>query len=103
LPHHSQIANAMADSWNNAHMEQYFDGVLKDKIAKAIMKVRKQSDGSTVASIIVHGKPGVRFSSKMTEAIYDQLDGQLSDGWGEGFFGFANIMTDDNGNKFCVE
>ena len=103
LPHHDQIAKAMTESWNNAHMEQYFDGILKDKISAATMRVIKDSDGSTVARITVHGKPNVRFSSKITDAIYDQLDGQLSDGWGEGFFGFANIMTDDDGNEFCVE
>ena len=102
LPHHDMIAKEMADSWNSTNIVRCFDGILKDKIASAKMKVKKIKD-DTVAVITVIGKPNIRFSQTITNEIYDQIDAQFSDGWGEGFFGYINIMTADDGTIFCVE
>lgn len=102
LPHHDIIAKKMADSWNSMNIEKYFDGILKDKIASAKMKVRKIKD-DTVAVVTVLGKPNVRFSRNMTEEIFDQIDAQFCDGWGEGFFGCVNVMKADDGTLFCVD
>ena len=96
------IAKEMADSWNSTNIVSCFDGKLKDKIASAKMKVKKIKD-DTVAVITVIGKPNIRFSQTITNEIYDQIDAQFSDGWGEGFFGYINIMTADDGTIFCVE
>lgn len=39
----------------------------------------------------------------LTKMISFQIDAQFSDGWGEGFFGYINIMTAPDGTKFIVE
>lgn len=100
LPHHELISKLICESWNTAHMEQYFDGVLKDNIASAIMNCMKDGDGKTVAVITVTGKPNFRFSEKRRNEIYDQVSAQLSDGWGESFF--HKEFTDEHGARFTV-
>lgn len=102
LPHHDMITRAAEKSWNDMHMEQYYDGILTDKIESAVMKCRKSKTGETEAVINIKAKPGVRLTSKYKNAIVDQTSAQLSDGWGESFFGFVNIMSDGN-ERFCVE
>ena len=102
LPHHSMIANAAEKSWNDMHMEQYYDGILENKIESAIMKCRKSKTGVSEAVINVKMKDGIRLTSKYRDAIVQQTSAQLSDGWGESFFGYCNIMTDGK-TRFIVE
>ena len=102
LPHHDIISRAAEKSWNDLHMERFYDGILTDKIESATMKCRRSGSGATEAVISIKAKPGVRLISKYRDAIVDQTSAQLSDGWGESFFGFVNIMSDGN-ERFCVE
>ena len=103
LPHHDFICEEMCKSWNDSKMEQFFDGILKDKILSARMKSGKTEDGESYCLINVIGRPKVRFTQKIREAIYEQISAQMSDGWGEGFFGYANIMTAPDGTRLMVE
>ena len=102
LPHHDMIAKEMCKSFNNMHIERFFDGILKDNIKSATMKFKKVNNES-IAVITIEGVPNFRFSEPRRNQIFEQMDGQLSDGWGETFFGFGNIMQDKDGNHFCVE
>ncbi len=101
LPHHDIIAESMEKSWNDMHMERFYDGILTDKIESATMKCR-QLDGESEAVISIKMKPGARLTQKYKDAIIDQTSAQLSDGWGEGFFGLINIMTDGD-RRFYAE
>ena len=102
LPHHNQIEKEMCDSFNNTHIERFFDGILKDKIKSAIMTFKK-IDNKSVGIMTIEGIPNFRFTQKVRDEIYEQIGGQLSDGWGEGFFGYINVMTAPDGTKFIVE
>lgn len=94
LPHKDTIAKKMTDSWNSMHMEQYYDEILKDKIDSDVMSCKENVHGELVAKITFTMKPGVRLTEKYRRAIADQTSAQMSDGWGESFFGYNNIMTD---------
>ena len=102
LPHHSFIMDEMCKSWNDMHMEQYYDGILKNKILSAKM-IPDIIDGTSCAKINIIGKSGVRFTQKVKDAIVEQTSAQMCDGWGEGFFGYANIMTAPDGTRLYVD
>lgn len=102
LPHHDFIGKEMCSSWNDAKMEQYFDGILKNNIKSCKMTFTKMN-GNSYAKITIEGMPNYRFSSIRRNEIFDQLDAQMSDGWGEGFFGMINVMTAPDGKKMYVD
>ena len=102
LPHHDMISAEAERSWNEMKMEQYYDGILTDKIESARMKCRKTKTGETEAVIRFKMKAGVRLTERYRNAIVEQTSAQFSDGWGESFFGMVNVMTDGK-KKFFVE
>lgn len=102
LPHAKYVAQNMCNDWNNAHMEQYYDNILKNKIDSAVMKCKENSDGELVASITFTLKKGVRLTEKYRKAIVEQTSAQMSDGWGESYFGYNNIMTAPDEMRFYV-
>lgn len=102
LPHHETIAEKICASWNEMHMEQYFDDVLKDNIQSAVMRcIQEKETGYSVAEITITGVSGFRFSNKRIGIINEQMDAQMADGWGEGFF--HKVFTAPDGMRFCVE
>lgn len=103
LPHHDFIKEKMTKSWNDMHMERFFDGVLKDKIESCLMRFCQTTDGYSVAMVETIGVPGFRFTEKRRNEIAEQLEAQFCDGWGEGFFGYVNVMTAPDGKKIIVE
>jgi len=104
LPHHKQIVKSACDDWNNAHMEQYYDGFLKDKVESAKMSSCRDISGSNrcLVKIEVVLKPSIRMTAKRRMEIEHQTSAQMTDGWGEGFFGYDNIMTDGK-SRFIAE
>ncbi len=103
LPHHDFICQAMCKSWNNMHIEQFFDGPLAKKIKSAKMTYSRGPHGESFGHITFVGTPGFRFTQRMKEELDDQVSAQFSDGWGESFFGYINIMTAPDGTRFMVE
>ncbi len=102
LPHHTTIAELICASWNEMHMEQFFDDVLKDNIQSAVMRCKQEKEtGYSVAEVIITGVPGFRFSRKRIGMIDEQLVAQMADGWGEGFF--HKLFTAPDGTRFYVE
>ena len=102
LPHHEMIAEKICASWNEMHMEQFFDNVLKDNIQSAVMRcVQEKDTGYSVAEVIITGVPGFRFSSMRLGIIDEQMNVQMIDGWGEGFF--HKLFVAPDGTRFCVE
>ena len=104
LPHHDLIIKKICKSWNDMHMEQYYDGQLKDKINSAVMSAYRDQTHSGQCSVKITFtlKKGCRLTESCRDAIIDQTNAQFSDGWGEGFFGYSNIMTDGK-RHFIVE
>lgn len=104
LPHHKQIAEEICKSWNDMDMKQYYDGILKNTIVSCKMTCFVQKpEMETVICIEFIMKPGLRLTEKYKNAIREQTHAQMCDGWGESFFGYINVMTDDCGQKFIVE
>lgn len=104
LPHHDVIIKEICKSWNDMHMEQYYDGCLKDKIHSAVMSAYRDKNHSDkcMVEITFVLKNGCRLTETCRDAIIDQTNAQFTDGWGESFFGYGNIMT-DGGKRFIVE
>ena len=102
LPHHATIAEKICASWNEMHMEQYFDDVLKNNIQSAVMRcIQEKETGYSVAEITITGVSGFRFSRRRIGMIDEQMDAQMADGWGEGFF--HKLFTAPDGTLFYVE
>lgn len=103
LPHHEMIAENLSLGWNSMHMERFFDGILKDKIERCVMKCIKRN-GESIAYITITPKQGFRLSAKRRNEIFAQLEGQLTDGWGESYLDYSNILTDaSSGVRFFPE
>lgn len=102
LPHAKYISQNMCDDWNNAHMEQYYDEILENKIDNAVMKCKENNRGELVVSITFTLKKGTRLTERYRKAIIDQTSAQMSDGWGESFFTYNNIMTAPDGTRFYI-
>ena len=103
LPHHDFLCKEMCKSWNEMHMEQFYDGILKDKLASIRMSYGIDEEGKSFGRIIFTGIPGFRFSQKIKDEIDEQTSAQFSDGWGEGFFYPYNTMTAPDGTIVAVE
>lgn len=93
LPHKDIISKKLCNNWNNAHMEQYYDGILKDKIDSTKMAFREDAEGTLVMNITFTMKAGIRLTEKYRTALVSQTGAQMTDGWGESFLGYNNIMT----------
>lgn len=104
LPHHTLIIKEICKSWNDMHMEKYYDGRLKDKIHSAVMSAYHDRTHSGMCSVKITFvlKKGYRLTEPCRDAIIYQTNAQFIDGWGEGFFGYGNIMTDGK-RRFFVE
>ena len=106
LPHSKQIVKELCDQWNKDAKAFMLDLVNKecfDRCASCNMKQLRTTDGTTTVAIEFVAKPGKQLTTKVKDAIGDFMDTQFSDGWGEGMFGHANIMTASDGTRFCIE
>ena len=86
LPHEKIIGKWFAEEWNNAHMEQYFDDILKNKVKSCTMKPLLQiRDGKRYlfGNVTITFLPGFRLSAEKREACWNQMDAQMTDGFGE--------------------
>lgn len=87
LPHAKEIVKCAVDDWNK--MVKSFIPCLYTGFDDDIASVRAYpSRTDTDAMCIeVRLKPRIRMTEKKRTAIEEAIDAQLSDGWGEGFFG----------------
>lgn len=103
LPHADLIAGLACSTWNAIDFPGIVGGAAKGGIERSPMTAKVTGDGSLVLRISVVAKKGFRLSECRRNCIWEELDAQMSDGWGEGFFGHANVLTDDEGNRFMAE
>lgn len=102
LPHHDFICEAMCRSWNDAHMEHRFTGILKDKIINTTMTHEQGPGQMSYGIITVTGKPGLRMTRKTKNEIEDQITEMFSGEWGNTFFGTGHTMTAPDGITLFV-
>lgn len=80
----------MCESWNKmdwAETSKYFDEPVKGKVLKSVAKPCSDGDGICITTTFIEG---FRFSEKRRNAFWEEMDAQMSDGWGEGEFGPGN-------------
>ena len=105
LPHGDFIVNWFCNAWNK-DADKFILDILNRDIGDCIETcyMRKYKDDTkTILAIDFVMKKGKRLTQKVKNEIIDWIDGQYSDGWGEGMFGYANVMTAPDGTKFIVE
>lgn len=85
LPHFKEIAEWLPKEWNKCKIQNTFTGILKDKIDKCTMKCFEKKDGTAIARITIDFIPDFRLSKNRRIECWDQLDAQMSDGFGESY------------------
>lgn len=103
LPHKEMIKEEILKDWNKSNIFNYMSDKFKEKVHSMSMDVKENKDKRLEAIIHVNTNPGIQMRQALKSMITEELDGQMSDGWGEGFFGYNNIMTAEDGTKFIVE
>lgn len=83
LPHEEILREWLPQEWAKCHVENTFDEILKGKVTSTDMKCRKTPDGRLIARVTVEFVPGFRLSEQRRDACWEQLDAQMTDGWGE--------------------
>lgn len=106
LPHADLISKTFCAEFNKASRDYLLDTMnneLDNKITSLKAQPSKASGTDTVIDIRIIAKPGIRFTAKLRNAVYDFMSVQFSDGWGEGFFGPVNILTANDGTRFYID
>lgn len=85
LPHFEEIKNWLPKEWDKCEIHKTFDGILKNKIQNTSMRCFIKKDGTAIARITVEFIPGVRLSENHRNKCWEQLDAQMSDGFGESY------------------
>lgn len=102
IPHFKEIAAWLPKEWKKCEIHKTFDGILKDKVASCTMRCyQKTENGHTksVARVTISFIPGFRLSEKKRQACWEQLDGQMADGFGESYDG--SEIPGADGWKIC--
>jgi hypothetical protein len=101
LPHADRIAKQACESWNAIDFAGILNGVLGASGVESA-KMTSFTDGDERLRLVIKivAKRGFRLSERRRNAIFDELDAQMTDGWGEGFFGYGNVTDDGNGGLF---
>jgi len=84
LPHFKQLKDWLPKEWAECHIEQTFSmKEIRENIESCILTVRQGKNGETYAMVTINFKPGFRLSARRRESVWDDLDAQMSDGFGE--------------------
>ena len=98
LPHAEKVANNLCESWNAIDWSKIFDGILTKCVEKSIMRpVPIEKDGVCKVRITTTFVNGFRLSAKRRNEFWEQMEAQMSDGWGEGIFGLINLIEFKDG------
>lgn len=86
IPHFREIAEWLPGEWEKCHIQNAFTGILKGKVTACSMSCyQKKQDGhlKSFARIAVEFVPGFYCTKKRRESCWQQLDAQMTDGFGE--------------------
>ena len=105
LPHGNEIVERFINKWNKDADDFMLDimneQVGKDRIQSCYARrYNKKSPRVTVAVEII-AKEGKQFRGSMKADIFDFMESQYTDGWGEGFFN--KIIKAEDGTLFYID
>lgn len=85
--HFKTVKGWLPSEFKACRVHEAFYGVLKDKVQSCTMNCfyRPEKDGGPVARVIINFVPGFRLTEERRQACWDQMDGQMSDGFGESY------------------
>lgn len=84
LPHIEQIKEWIGSVWAACQVEKAFSmPEIRNNVAHCDLAVKESKDGTTYAMITIEFVPGFRLSARKRESVWDDLDAQMSDGFGE--------------------
>lgn len=83
LPHHVQIAEWLPKEWAEVNPLQYFPAELREIIDSCEMTVYQNPMLQTMAVVSVKAKAGVHWSKRTRAMVFEELEGQFTDGFGE--------------------
>ena len=105
LPHADEIAEVFINQWNkdadDFMLEIINEQVANNSIESCKARRYKKHDKETKVIIEIVAKQGKQFREKLRNNIYDFMESQFTDGWGEGFFNKYRIAKD--GTKYYIE
>lgn len=88
IPHFNQIKDWLPKEWDKCQIHKTFDGILKDKVASTTMTCHQKRENGhvkSIARITIEFIPGFYLSQARRKACFEQLDAQMSDGFGESY------------------
>lgn len=88
IPHFQQIKEWLPKEWDKCSIKTAFYGILKDKVQSCTMRCfQKKQDGQilSIARVTIEFIPGFRLTQERRQACWEQLDAQMSDGFGESY------------------
>lgn len=88
LPHAKEISAWLPGEWDDCKIGDvitHYNPEFQDKIMECSMKCFENPDGELIARVTLEFTPGFRLSARRREIIWDELDAQMSDGFGESY------------------
>ena len=104
LPHHKEISENFCNQWNKDH-DDYMLKLINEECSDVFESCKMKSrinNGDTELVINFITKPQKRLTHNIKVRLCDFMSAQMSDGWGEGMLGYANIM-EKNGVRFYAD
>ena len=103
LPHENEIKAILNKEWN--HVKPYviksFDNIIIDMIDDIQLSYRNKKDGRLQGVFTIIPKPNKRWSQTTRGLVWDGLNGQMTDGFGE--VASQLLITTDSENEYYIE
>lgn len=85
LPHHKEIANWLPGEWDLLNPVQFFLEPVKSMIETTKMRIIQTRNHETVGVIEIIPHKGKRWNVKTRQKIWDELNAEICDGFGESY------------------
>lgn len=86
--HFDKVKNWLPKEFNKCNVHKSFDGELKDKVQSCVMtcfKKKVREEQIPTARIIIEFVPKFRLTESRRLSCWEQMDGQMTDGFGESY------------------
>lgn len=103
LPHHKIIQNIFCREWNNQadNILKLLQKEISPKITDcSAMAYPSTKDGRCRVVIAITAEPHAHLTQHRKQMLWDFMDAQMTDGWGEGFY--HHIWRNAHGVQFRI-
>ncbi len=105
LPHSNEVTEAFINQWNK-DADEFMLNIINEQVANNFIescKARRYKKHGAETKVIIEivAKQGKQFKEKLGNNIYDLMESQFMDGWGEEFFNIYRTTKD--GTKYYIE